>query len=225
MNFLRRLIFHFLYRFHAKKIRDGEKIELMNFVLDVPPTVFHPKLYFTSVFFGEYIRSLNLKNKIILDMGCGSGILSLIAASNGAYVTSVDINPRAVEATTINVEQNKLSDRIHTFQSDLFKNIPRESRFDVILFNPPYYLEEPTNDQERAFFGGDDYRVMNEFAQQVKSFLSKDGVIYIILTSDVDEKKILSFFDGRVWKTTPVKSKRILFERLTIYSITVGVES
>lgn len=192
----------------------------MNFVLDVPPTVFHPKLYFTSEYFGEYLRSLNLKSKIVLDMGCGSGILSLIAASNGAYVTSVDINPHAVVATTINVERNKFSDRIHAFQSDLFTNIPGESRFDIILFNPPYYLKEPTNDQERAFFGGDDFRVMKEFAQQVKSFLKNDGTIYIIFTSDIDEKKILSFFESNALNITPVKSKRKLFERLTIYSIT-----
>lgn len=152
-------------------------------------------------------------------MGCGSGILSLIAASNGAYVASVDVNPRAVEATTTNIGQNKFSDRIHAFQSDLFTNIPLESQFDIILFNPPYYLKEPTNDQERAFFGGDDFCVMKKFAQRLKSFLKKNGIIYIILTSDVDEKKILSFFDVNVWNITPVKSRRKLFERLTIYSI------
>jgi len=48
----------------------------------------------------------------VLDVGCGSGVLSIAAALLGATVTAVDIDPAAVEATTANSSANGCSDLI-----------------------------------------------------------------------------------------------------------------
>lgn len=48
----------------------------------------------------------------VLDVGCGSGVLSVAAALLGATVTAVDVDPAAVEATRANSTANSCADRI-----------------------------------------------------------------------------------------------------------------
>src|SRR6202521_1347372 len=52
--------------------------------LTVGPTVFDPRFFLTSKFFAEFILSLDLSGKRVVDVGAGSGILSLAAAKAGA---------------------------------------------------------------------------------------------------------------------------------------------
>ncbi len=47
-----------------------------------------------------FIQSLNVKNgERVLEIGCGSGVVSIHCAKNGCIVTSGDINPKAVKLT------------------------------------------------------------------------------------------------------------------------------
>jgi len=108
---LRRIFFYAAYYLYARqKIRRTDTIEIFGLKFNVPPSVFHPGLYSSSKFMAEVVLSLDLASQRVLDIGCGSGILSLAAASLGACVTSVDINPDAVRATEENALRNGLSD-------------------------------------------------------------------------------------------------------------------
>ena len=55
----------------------------------------------------------------VLDVGCGSGILSIAAARGGGSVLAIDIDPVAVEATTANAELNGFADLITARQGSL----------------------------------------------------------------------------------------------------------
>ncbi len=69
-----------------------------------------------------------------LDLGCGSGILSLCAAALGARdVTGVDIDPDAVLCAEENVRKNGMEDRIIIREGDLMKGLDR--RFDAVAAN------------------------------------------------------------------------------------------
>ncbi len=71
----------------------------------------------------------------VLDIGCGSGILSIAAAKLGAArVTAVDIDAQAVAATQANVEANKI-DTIAVFEGALEDEAPFHGRFDLIVAN------------------------------------------------------------------------------------------
>ncbi len=69
----------------------------------------------------------------VLDVGCGSGILSIAAARLGARsVLGVDIDPIAVEATTANGARNRLARRIRAREGSLPSGEPA---FDLIVAN------------------------------------------------------------------------------------------
>lgn len=124
-----------------------------------------------------------LVGKKVLDMGCGSGIIGVVAALKKANVMAVDINIEAVKCTLQNFEQNGISAEVK--QSDIFNELDSSKKFDIILFNPPYYKYEPRNDFERGFGGGKDYKVIRKFVSDSKKFLAKDGFLCMIISSDM----------------------------------------
>jgi len=74
-----------------------------------------------------------MKGWRVLDMGCGYGILGIVAAKLGGVVTMVDVNKLAVGLARINARINGVNAEVRL--SDLFNNI--EGRFNTIITNPP----------------------------------------------------------------------------------------
>lgn len=74
--------------------------------IEVPPTVFGDGLHPTTASCLELVADLVAPGTALLDVGCGSGALSVVAARAGAAVTAIDIDPVAVEATVANAVAN-----------------------------------------------------------------------------------------------------------------------
>jgi ribosomal protein L11 methyltransferase len=107
-------------------------------VLDLDPgmafgTGLHPTTRLCLIALEWIADQGRLQGARVLDVGCGSGILSIAAAKLGAQsVYGVDIDPIAIEATTINAARNGLSEVIRTRVGSL----PTESvPFDVVAAN------------------------------------------------------------------------------------------
>lgn len=63
----------------------------------------------------EWLDSLDLHGRHLLDMGCGSGILAIAALLLGAETaTAMDIDPQAITATESNAAANHVADRLTT---------------------------------------------------------------------------------------------------------------
>ncbi len=77
-------------------------------------------------------------NAIILDMGCGYGVIGITLAKvfPDIKVYMVDINRKAVELSKINAKINGVQDRIIVLQGNLYEPV-KDVKFDVILSNPP----------------------------------------------------------------------------------------
>lgn len=74
--------------------------------LEVPPTVFGDGLHPTTATCLGVLAGLVSPGTRVLDVGCGSGALSIVAARAGAVVTAIDVDPVAVEATRANASNN-----------------------------------------------------------------------------------------------------------------------
>ena len=128
--------------------------------VDVPIGVFHPGLFFSSGLLATEIERCRLVGCSVLDVGCGSGVLSLVAARAGAVVTAIDINAEAVSVTVSNAAANGLT--IEVVRSDLFAELDGR-RFDLVVVNPPYFAKDPVDDAERAWFAGADLGYFERF--------------------------------------------------------------
>jgi len=84
-----------------------------------------------------------LKDKKILELGCGNCFNSIFCAKSGANVYSTDINPEALEHGKKICQDSKI--KINFILSDMFQNIS-EKNFDIIIFNPPYLISDSIED-------------------------------------------------------------------------------
>jgi len=194
-SLVRRASFYVAYHLYAKrKIRRIDHTSLFGLSITVPPTVFHPGLYFSSKALARYVSTIPLAGKHVLDMGCGSGIIGLVAASHGATVTAVDLNAKAVEATRHNADRNGFTSLITAFQSNLFESIPDGMRFDVIFWNPPFYPIAPRHEAGLAWNAGENHDVIREFSRSAMSYLVADGFLVIILSTDAGVTHVLNMF-------------------------------
>lgn len=76
-----------------------------------------------------------IRNLQVLDMGCGTGILSILAAKMKAAVPvhAIDIDPIAVRSARENARRNRAADRIHTLCGDA--SLIQAGKYDLILAN------------------------------------------------------------------------------------------
>lgn len=82
----------------------------------------------------DWLSAQDLKNKVVLDYGCGSGILGVGALLMGAkQVLAVDIDPQAVLATKQNAQHNGVDNNIHVF-------LPEEFQAYLKTHNPQIHL-------------------------------------------------------------------------------------
>jgi release factor glutamine methyltransferase len=92
---------------------------------------------------GEDAREIPLR---IMDVGTGSGILSIVAALElqNAQITAVDNSKDALEVARENAIEHKVVKRIEFSTMDLKCdwNLPLNNSFDYILSNPPYIPSE-----------------------------------------------------------------------------------
>src|ERR1043165_7777238 len=110
--------------------------------LVIPPEVFHPGFFFSTKLLIRCIKKLNLTNKTFLELGAGSGLISIFAAKRNANVTAIDINPIAIEYLKSNAEKNNVS--LNIIRSDMFANVPKLA-FEIIIIAPPYYKRDPSS--------------------------------------------------------------------------------
>ena len=123
----------------------------------------------------RHIEETEINPQSILDMGTGSGCISVALAKKfpKAEVLAVDISWAALSVAKKNFRFHHLT--INTAYSDLFSGIPFGAHFDVIVANLPYVpinisiskdvQKEP---HEALFAGKDGLDLLRKFAQSIQ---------------------------------------------------------
>lgn len=185
----------------------------------VLPQVFNPKLFWTGEFLARLLdERLVPPGAAVLDLGTGTGIGALAAARWAGRVVAVDINPAAERCARINVLLNRVDDRVEVRGGDLFDPVEGE-RFDVILFNPPYYPGVPRNRLDQAFRGGE---VAQRFARGMAAHLRPGGYALVLLSSLGDAAGFLAELRAAGFSVDPEAEQRRIGEVLTVYRVGAG---
>lgn len=183
----------------------------------VHPEVFPPHLTFSTTVLLDFLKNIDLKDKSLLELGCGSGIIALYAAKKGAIVTATDINPRALQYLEQNAEQNQLSVRI--LYSNLFDELKNEI-FDYIVINPPYYPKTPKNIKENAWFCGENFEYFEDLFFQIAACSSFDSAkIIMVLSEDCNISKIKEIAQNNEIHFIKLKEVKLKVEINYIYGI------
>ena len=147
------------------------------------PGVFHPSLYHSTDILLDYALGLNLEKKRILELGCGSGFISMFLAKHHAVeMYASDINQAAVESLRENSIRNQTE--VEVRYSDLFTDLS-ELKFDIILVNPPYYFKDPGSLDEYAFYLGRNGEYFKRFFAELGRFYSDDVTVILVLSANV----------------------------------------
>jgi release factor glutamine methyltransferase len=219
----RRLLRGFLHFFsyHLILARQNTRVtRAAGFRLTVRPTVFHPRYFISSERFAEFIGSLDLSGKYVVDIGTGSGILALAAARAGAKnVLATDINPNAALAATENATANGVVDRVTALCTNLLSALAPRPLFDVILSSPPKHAGEPRNLADRGWHAGPAYRDIAPLFDQARERLKPGGRLYVMVSSDSDLDLFSTLIDRAGFRARLVREHSLVVESLIIYEL------
>lgn len=113
---------------------DYEPKEEEEIIILDPGMAFGSGNHATSFLCSRYLREYMKQGDTVIDIGCGSGILSLVAVKSGAEkVIAVDLDPQCMIATEENAQKNNMLDSIDTREGDLFSVVTESA--DVVVSN------------------------------------------------------------------------------------------
>jgi release factor glutamine methyltransferase len=196
-------------------VQNGENEEILRKILraigDVPRNVYSPSD--DTFLMLDALAKVPVEGKKVLDVGTGSGILSLFCAARGAHVTATDVNELCLQNAQKAARALGLSIRV--ILSDLFSNV--QDQFDVIIFNPPYLPSSTIED--RAVDGGPDGTALSKrFLRNLADHLERYGTALLLVTSLNDSASLFSA--GIPQFQYEVTAKRSLFfEELKVLSV------
>jgi release factor glutamine methyltransferase len=157
----------------------------------------------------------------LLEVGCGTGLVSLEAASAGARVVATDLNPYALQRLSERARERRLA--IDVVRTDLARGL---GRFDRVLSNPPYLptvtaQRDPDRWQNLALDGGPDgCAVMARLLASLADHLATGGSAFVLVSSLQSATRLASIRNG--WENeggrcTSVAARSLEGERLEVW--------
>lgn len=138
---------------------------------------------------GVLLGAWALGGKRILDIGSGTGLISLMMAQRypEAQVVGIDLDAEACAEARENVAASPFADRVNIVDCRL-QDYESVEKFDAIVSNPPFFLNSLKNpDSKRSMARHADSLPFRELFRGVKLLLSDDGVFSAIVPVEVLE--------------------------------------
>ncbi|KAJ8683970.1 hypothetical protein QAD02_019762 [Eretmocerus hayati] len=162
---------------------------------------------------------------ICMEIGVGSGVvITALAMALKKYCAphflGIDINPEACQLTRKTSTANDVN--IDVVQMDLLTALCKRNVFDLILFNPPYVVTEPSEIMgddliSKAWAGGEKGRqVMDRVFPIIPDLLSRTGLFYLLLIKENEPHAIIDYFKNLNISGHIVNERKIRGEHLFV---------
>ncbi|HYC19467.1 MAG TPA: HemK2/MTQ2 family protein methyltransferase [Candidatus Bathyarchaeia archaeon] len=146
----------------------------------------------------------------VLEVGTGCGVIAKRLAERARCVIATDKNPRAVENARLN--------GVEAIMGDLFADL--DSRFDLIIFNPPYLPSrgDVSRDwQNQAWDGGPSGReVIVQFLSQVGNYLTQKGRVLLVISSVTGYEEVTELMHAQFGIVKAIAERKFFFEKLYV---------
>ncbi|MEQ1621530.1 MAG: methyltransferase [Methylococcales bacterium] len=163
----------------------------------------------------------------VLDIGAGTGVLSLMAAQLGAErVTAVELTREAYEEAGFNFSNSPWSDRLTAVHRDIQSYAREEdSVYDVLISNPPFFVQHSKSvSPSRSIARHTDSLSFAELIVVVEKLLAPQGLFYVLLpTNAAMQFSELALVAGlflsqqisyRGYEDSPTKVSALTFSRI-----------
>lgn len=163
----------------------------------------------------------------VLDFGTGSGCIAVAVAakSPAARVVALDVSAGALELAKLNAQRNGVGDRVQFICGDGLAALATDSRFDLILSNPPYIPageietlqpEVRDFDPRGALDGGvDGLDFYRRLAAEAAVFLKSGGKIMLEF-GDGQTAELKRIFEAQMWIVEAVREDYSQRQRILI---------
>jgi release factor glutamine methyltransferase len=163
-----------------------------------------------------FLATLNFQSATALDFGTGTGCIAIAftAKCSTAKIVATDISAEALALAKENAARNNVAERIEFLQADGFAALRADSKFDLIISNPPYIPSAEIEtlqpevrdfDPRTALDGGaDGLDFYQRLAAEAKPFLKPDGKIMLEF-GDGQANSIKKIFEDEKWIVEAVK--------------------
>ncbi|MGG7036334.1 MAG: tRNA1(Val) (adenine(37)-N6)-methyltransferase [Flavobacterium sp.] len=155
----------------------------------------------------------------VLDIGAGTGILSLMLAQRSAaeQIDAIEIDDDAYEQCVENFENSSWSDRLFCFHAGLdeFMEEPEDDpsdselaeQYDLIVSNPPFYTDDyKSQNEQRDLARFADALPFDHLIEAVALLLSENGIFAVIIPFKEEEKFLELAKESELY---PVKITRV----------------
>jgi release factor glutamine methyltransferase len=153
-----------------------------------------------------------------LEVGCGTGLISVAAAEVAKKVVATDLSFSAVRNTQRNMKENSVDKRSSVIQSDLLGAIAKDARFSIIAFNPPYLPQDGVmTDMDHALVGGSrGVELTERFILQAIPHLEEHGRIFVVVSSLADIERVSDFMRLQGLQVHDVTEAKLFFESIHV---------
>ena len=146
-----------------------------------------------SVLLGSW-TSLKHNPFSILDIGAGTGVLSLMMAqrSQAEIIDAIEIDDKAYEQCVDNFEQSNWSDRLFCYHASLDEFTEEiEDKYDLLICNPPFYSEDfKTQNNQRDIARFQEAMPFEHLIESASKLLSKNGNFCVVIPYKEEQKFI-----------------------------------
>jgi tRNA1Val (adenine37-N6)-methyltransferase len=129
------------------------------------------------------VKSQKSKVKTVLDVGTGTGLLSLMFVQKNpdAKIDAIEIDKDAFQQAEENIAASPFAKKIHLIHADARK-FSFEKKYDLIISNPPFYESElkAVSKKQNIAHHSEEFSLSDLF-NLIKSNLSDDGEFFLML--------------------------------------------
>ena len=191
--------------------------------LTVPETVYPPRE--DTFLLCEAIAELNFdKNTNALEIGCGSGIVTIMMSGFGWNVTAYDVNPFAISATSGNLKNLNLDKNACVIEGGLGEGLEITKEVDLLVWNIPYLdVEKGTSElspiEDAAMIDiphGGWGKSLATFLTDKSSVISRDLLVVLLLKIDPEGESKVGDWSNMGWSHRLLKEIRLGDEKIAV---------